>query len=71
MPLINVGPVAGIKVAVHSKVAQSTNTKSKPSKGLYTDTDPDYRSEVITDVTIRVPGKAGTMMMEVKVDPGA
>ena len=34
------------------------------------DTDPDNRSEIITDVTIRVPGKAGTMMMEVKVDPG-
>ena len=55
--------------AVHSKMAQSTNAKSKPSKGLYTDTDPDYRSEIITDVTIRVPGKPGTMMMEVKVDP--
>ena len=38
---------------------------------LYTDTDPDDRSEIITDVTIRMPGKAGTMMMEVKVDPGA
>ena len=57
--------------AVHSKMAQSTNTKSKPSKGLYTDTEPDHRSEIITDVTIRVPGKPGTMMMEVKVDPGA
>ena len=56
--------------AVHSKLAQSTNTKSKPSEGLYTDTDPDNRSEIITDVTIRVPGKACTMMMEVKVDPG-
>ena len=53
-------------------MAQSTNTKSKPSaEGLYTDTDPDNRSEIITDVTIRVPGKAGTMIMEVKVDPGA
>ena len=40
-------------------------------EGLYTDTDPDDRSEIITDVTIRIPGKAGTMMMEVKVDPGA
>ena len=57
--------------AVHSKMAQSTNTKSKPTEGLYTDTDPDNRSEIITDVTVRVPGKAGTMMMEVKVDPGA
>ena len=56
--------------AVHSKMSQSTNTKSKPMEGLYTDTDPDDRSEIITDVTIRMPGKAGTMMMEVKVDPG-
>ena len=57
--------------AVHSKMAQSTNAKSKPSEGLYTDTDPDDRSEIITDVTIRMPCKAGTTMMEVKVDPGA
>ena len=56
--------------AVHSKMSQSTNTKSKPLEGLYTDTDPDNRSEIITDITIRMPGKAGTMMMEVKVDPG-
>ena len=57
--------------AVHSKMSQSTNAKSKPIEGLYTDTDPDDRSEIITDVTIRMPGKAGTTMMEVKVDPGA
>ena len=57
--------------AVHSKMAQSTNAKGKPTEELYTDTDPDNRSEIITDVTIRMPGKAGTMMMEVKVDPGA
>ena len=57
--------------AVHSKMSQSTNAKSKPTEGLHTDTDPDNRSEIITDVTIRMPGKAGTMMMEVKVDPGA
>ena len=56
--------------AVQSKMSQSTNTKSKPLEGLYTDTDPNDRSEIITDVTIRMPGKAGTMMMEVKVDPG-
>ena len=42
--------------AVHSKIAQSTNTKSKPSEGLYMDTDQDNRSEIITDVTIRVTG---------------
>ena len=56
--------------AVHSKMAQSTSTKSKPTEGLYTDTDPDNRSEIITDVTIRMPGKPGTIMMEVKVDAG-
>ena len=57
--------------AVHSKMTQSTNTKSKPMEGLYTDTDPDNISEIITDISIRVPGKPGTMMMEVKFDPGA
>ena len=57
--------------AVNSKMTQSTNTKSKPLEGLYMDTNPDKRSEIITDITIRVPGKAGTMMMEVKIDPGA
>ena len=57
--------------AVHSKMSQGTNAKSKPLEGLYTDTDPDNRSEIITDITIRMPGKAGTMMMEVKVEPGA
>ena len=31
--------------AVHSKMSQSTNAKSKPLEGLYTDTDPDNRSE--------------------------
>ena len=51
-------------------MSQSTNAKSKPLEGLYTDTDPDDRSEIITDITIRMPSKAGTMMMEVKVDPG-
>ena len=57
--------------AIHSKMSQDTNAKRKPMEGLYTDTDPDNRSEIITDITIRMPGKAGTMMMEVKVDPGA
>ena len=57
--------------AVHSKMSQSTNAKSKPLEGLYTDTDPDNRSKIITDITIRMPGKAGTMLMEVKVDLGA
>ena len=32
--------------AVHSKMSQSTNAESKPT-GLYTDTDPDARSEII------------------------
>ena len=39
--------------AVHSKMSQSTNAKSKPMEGLYTDTDPDDRSEIITNITIR------------------
>ena len=49
---------------------QRNHQSRKPLEGLYTDTDQDNRSEIITDITIRVPGKAGTMMMEVKVDPG-
>ena len=57
--------------AVNSKLAQSTNAKSKPLERLYMDTDPDNRSEIIKDITVRVPGKPGTIMMEVKVDPGA
>ena len=52
-------------------MSQSTNAKSKPLEGLYTDTDPDNRSEIITDITVRMSGKTGTMMMEVKVDPWA
>ena len=35
------------------------------------DTDLDNRPEIITDVTVRVPGKPGTIMMEVKVKPRA
>ena len=55
--------------AVNSKLATpSTNFKSK---AIYMDTDPDNRSEIITDITIRMPSKAGALMMEVKVDPGA
>ena len=49
------------------KCLKAPTSKSKPMEGLYTDTDPDDRSEIITDVTIRMQGKAGTMMMEVKV----
>ena len=44
--------------AAQSKMTHSTNTKSKSKEGLYTDTDPDHSSEIITDVTIRVPGKS-------------
>ena len=38
--------------AVHSKMSQSTNAKSKPMEGLYTDTDPDNRSEIIIIIII-------------------
>ena len=61
----------GIRLTPLEGSDRQLNAKSKPLDGLYTDTDPDDRSEIITDVTIRMPGKAGTMMMEVKVDPGA
>ena len=51
---------------VNSKLAHSTNARSKPER-LYTDTDPDHRSEIVTDVTIRVLGKAGTMMLKLRL----
>ena len=38
---------------------------------VYIDTDPDNWSEIIANTTIKVPGKAGILMVEVKVDPGA
>ena len=54
-----------------AKWLKAPTLRASPAQGLYTDTDPDHRSEIITDVTIRVLDKPGTMMMEVKVDPGA
>ena len=53
--------------AVQSKLAKSTDNGSKK---IYTDTDQDEKSEIITDVTIMRSGKAGSQIVEVKVDPG-
>ena len=53
------------------KCLKAPTLRVNPRRGCIPTADPDNRSEIITDVTIRMPGKAGTMMMEVKVDPGA
>ena len=40
--------------AVHSKMSHNTNDKSNAMK-LYTDTDFESRSEIITDINIKKP----------------
>ena len=55
-------------IAVQSKLVKRTDNESKK---LYTDTDPDEKSAIITDVTIMRSGKAGSQIVEVKVDPEA
>ena len=39
---------------------QSTNDGSKTSNKLYTDTDPDSKTEITAHVTIKGAGKPGT-----------
>ena len=41
------------------------------SKRLYTDTDPMSQTEIITDIQVKKPARAGSLWMEVKVDPGS
>ena len=53
--------------AVHNKMAHSTHNGSNAKK-LYTDTDPDSRTEIITDINVKKPAWAGNLLIEVKVD---
>ena len=53
--------------AVQSNMALSTNNGSN---ALYTDTDPDLRSEIITVIKIKKPGTAGHLLIEVKLNIG-
>ena len=57
--------------AVHSKLSHTHNGSNAASKRLYTDTDPTSQTEIITDIQIKKPAKAGSLWMEVKVDPGS
>ena len=58
--------------AVHSKLNHTHNESNvAKSKRLYTDTDPMSQTEIITDVQVKKPTRAGSLWMEVKVDPGS
>ena len=57
--------------AVHSKLSHTHNESNAPSKRLYTDTDPSSQTEIITDIQVKKPAHAGSLWMEVKVDPGS
>ena len=57
--------------AVHSKLSHTHNGSNAASKRLYTDTDPTSQTEIITDIQVKKPAKAGSLWMEVKVDPGS
>ena len=57
--------------AVHSKLSHTHNGSNAASKRLYTDTDPTSQTEIITNIQVKKPAKAGSLWMEVKVDPGS
>ena len=57
--------------AVHSKLSHTPNGSNAASKRLYTDTDPMSQTEIITDIQVKKPARAGSLWMEVKVDPGS
>ena len=58
--------------AVDSKMSHSTDNGSNSAKAkkLYTDTGPEIQTEIITDINVKKPSKAGNLLIEVKVDPG-
>ena len=58
--------------AVHSKLSHTHNeSNAVQSKRLYTDTDPMSQTEIITDIKVKKPACAGSLWMEVKVDPSS
>ena len=57
--------------AVHSKLSHTHNGSNAASKRLYMDTDPTSQTEIITDIQVKKPVRAGSLWMEVKVDPGS
>ena len=57
--------------AVHSKLDHTHNESNAASRRLYTDTDPTSQTEIITDIQVKKPARAGSLWMEVKVDPSS
>ena len=58
--------------AVHSKLSHTHNeSNAVQSRRLYMDTDPTSQTEIITDIQVKKPVRAGSLWMEVKVDPGS
>ena len=57
--------------AVHSKLSHTHNESNVASKRLYMDTDPTSQTEIITDIQVKKPAHAGSLWIEVKVDPGS
>ena len=57
--------------AVHSKLASPHNESNATRSKLYTDTDPMSQTEIITDINVKKPARAGSLWIEVKVDPGS
>ena len=57
-------------------MADIRNTQARSNKGkvrmvkIYTNTDPDGKTEIITDLEIKIPGNE-RYHWEAKVDPGA
>ena len=58
---------------VHSKLSHSTHNgnNTAESKKLYMDTDPESQTEIIIDIIVKKPSRAGNLMLEVKIDPGS
>ena len=57
--------------AVHNKLSHTHNESNAMSNRLYTDTDPMFQTEIITDIHVKKPARAGSLWVEVKVDPGS
>ena len=58
--------------AIHSKLSHTHNeSNAAQSKRLYMDTDPMSQTEIITDIQVKKPAHAGSLWMEVKVDPSS
>ena len=57
--------------AVPRKLGHIHNESNAANKRLYTDTDPSSQTEIITDIQVKKPAHAGSLWIEVKVDPSS